>query len=165
MSKSYLGNKNFMPNTQLYCSKKNDIIDVGNDSEPNDSEPNDSEPNAIDYFKFAEKVNGRSAMQGFVWGSFGTAMSGKSVGQQLITGDSTNGYYLEPNALLGISLVVGLVTLGTALTSVISPDNQLIEKSSKYNIKGFTPKAELTNGRLAMLGFIAMLISGAFITN
>ena len=155
MPTRYLGNKIFMPNTRLYCSKKDDIIDVGNDSEPN----------AIDYFKFAEKVNGRSAMQGFVWGSVGTAMSGKSVGQQLIAGDATNGYYLEPNALLGISLVVGLVTLGTALTSIISPDNELIEKSSKYNIRGFTPKAELTNGRLAMLGFIAMLVSGAFIAN
>ena len=47
----------------------------------------------------------------------------------------------------------------------LSPDNELIEKSAKYNIKGFTPKAELTNGRLAMLGFVALLLSGAFMAN
>ena len=119
----------------------------------------------LDYFKFAEKVNARSAMQGIVWGSVGTAMTGKSVGQQLISGNPNSGYYLDPQTLLGFAIVVGLVTLGTAFTSSISPNNELIEKSAKYNIKGFTSKAEITNGRLAMLGFIALLLSGAFIVN
>ena len=161
------GIKAFTPiprvNTALYAKRSEGDYLARFKPTSNNSDEDGAEP--IDYFKFAEKVNGRSAMQGFVWGSLGTAMTGKSVGQQLIAGNVDSGYYLEPQALLGFAVVVGLVTLGTALTSTISPDNELIEKSAKYNIKGFTPKAELTNGRLAMLGFVALLLSGAFMAN
>jgi hypothetical protein len=114
----------------------------------------------LDYFQFAEKVNARSAMQGFVWGTMGTAITGKSINEQVIVGNSDIGYNVDPHAILGFVLVVGMVTLGTALTSIISPNNKYIDESAKYNLKGFTPKAEVTNGRLAMIGFTILLVSG-----
>jgi len=147
-----------LPNTLGLTNIFNPLSNTAIFSKSDDNSIEDEKQ--LDYFKFAEKVNARSAMQGMVWGSVGTAMTGKSVGLQLISGNPDSGYYLDPQSLLGFAVVVGLVTLGTAFTSSISPNNELIEKSAKYNIKGFTSKAELTNGRLAMIGFTILLVSG-----
>tara|TARA_R110001592_G_scaffold51_3_gene294 strand:+ start:3525 stop:3830 length:306 start_codon:yes stop_codon:yes gene_type:complete len=82
------------------------------------------------YLRFAEKLNGRCAMQGTLW-SMGSALTGNHQFDAL--------YFTG---------VTALVALGTAIT--YDEDNEL-----SYSV--FTPEAELGNGRLAMLGMGAYL--------
>ncbi len=82
------------------------------------------------YLRFAEKLNGRCAMQGTLWAA-GEAMTGNHQFDAL--------YF---------SLVTGAVALGTAIT---------YDEESDLSYSVFTPEAELDNGRLAMLGMGAYL--------
>jgi len=81
------------------------------------------------YLRFAEKLNGRCAMQGTLW-SVGSAVCGSN-------------HQFDALYFTGVT---ALVALGTAIT--YDPDNEL-----SYSV--FTPEAELDNGRLAMLGMAA----------
>ena len=87
--------------------------------------------------RFAEVLNGRAAMQGVLWGSLNWMMTGENVIQQIE----------DPLYAIAAS---GVVTT-LALASLFTAENFSTEK-----IGAFTPDAELKNGRLAMLGFIAL---------
>ena len=88
--------------------------------------------------RFAEILNGRAAMQGFLWGSLNWMMTGENVIQQI----EDPGYAIA---------ATGVVTT-LALASLFTAENFTTEK-----IGAFTPDAELKNGRLAMLGFTTLL--------
>jgi len=89
-------------------------------------------------YRFAEVLNGRAAMQGFLWGSMNWAMTGDNIIQQVE----------DPVYAMAAT---GVVTT-LALASVFTAEDFTIEK-----IGAFTPEAELKNGRLAMLGFTTLL--------
>ena len=89
-------------------------------------------------YRFAEVLNGRAAMQGFLWGSMNWAMTGDNIIQQVE----------DPVYAMAAT---GVVTT-LALASVFTAEDFTIEK-----IGVFTPEAELKNGRLAMLGFTTLL--------
>ena len=89
-------------------------------------------------YRFAEVLNGRAAMQGFLWGSMNWMMTGDNIIQQVE----------DPVYAMAATSVV--ITL--ALASVFTAEDFTIEK-----IGVFTPEAELKNGRLAMLGFTTLL--------
>ena len=89
------------------------------------------------YLRFAEKLNGRCAMQGTLWAS-----------AEALTGNH------QFDALY-FTAVTGAVALGT----VITHDD---ESTLKYSV--FTPDAEKDNGRLAMLGMGVYLGSKAYET-
>ena len=88
--------------------------------------------------RFAEVLNGRAAMQGFLWGSLNWMMTGKNVIQQI------------EDPVYAIAATGVVTTL--ALASLFTAENFTTEK-----IGAFTPEAELKNGRLAMLGFTTLL--------
>ena len=98
----------------------------------------EEKPNPIPEYRFAEVLNGRAAMQGFLWGSMNWVMTGENIIQQVE----------DPVYAVAASGVV--VTL--ALASVFTAEDFTIDK-----IGAFTPEAELKNGRLAMLGFTTLL--------
>ena len=87
--------------------------------------------------RFAEVLNGRAAMQGVLWGSLNWMMTGENVIQQI------------EDPLYAIAATGVVTTL--ALASLFTAENFSTEK-----IGAFTPEAEIKNGRLAMLGFIAL---------
>ena len=100
-----------------------------------------SEPSPEPYdpkTRFAEVLNGRAAMQGVLWGSLNWAMTGENVIQQVE----------DPMYALAASGVVTTLALASLFTA---------EDFSTEKIGMFTPEAELKNGRLAMLGFTALL--------
>lgn len=106
------------------------------------------------YLEFAERVNGRAAMQGFVWGAVNEAVTGNDVMEQLVTRSATGEYAAVQGDVLNAVLVVAAVALGTAITT-FAPNEEL-EASSKALSESFTPDAELLNGRLAMVGFVIL---------
>ena len=106
------------------------------------------------YLEFAEKINGRSAMQGFIWGAVREATTGKTIIQQLF--DNNN---VSADGFLHLIGIVGLVTLGTAVTEIF-PNQELAEESAKVNAPQFNNKAELINGRRAMIGFLILSTAG-----
>ena len=87
------------------------------------------------YLRFAEKLNGRCAMQGTLW----------SVGSVVSDWNGTGNHQFDA---LCFAAVTGAVAMGTAITFDT-------DKEASYSV--FTPKAELDNGRLAMLGMGAYL--------
>jgi len=87
--------------------------------------------------RFAEVLNGRAAMQGVLWGSLNWMMTGENVIQQIE----------DPVYAIAASGVVTTLAWASMITS---------ENFSTDKIGAFTPEAELKNGRLAMLGFIAL---------
>ena len=87
--------------------------------------------------RFAEVLNGRAAMQGVLWGSLNWMMTGENVIQQI------------EDPLYAIAATGVVTTL--ALASLFTAENFSTDK-----IGAFTPEAEIKNGRLAMLGFIAL---------
>ena len=110
----------------------------------------------VNFWKFAETVNGRVAMQGFVWGTLNEAITGHSIKEQLISNNPMGGLSIVPENLLAATTVIGLVMLGTAMTSILPNENM---ENVKSRFSGpFDESAEVMNGRLAMLGFLALVI-------
>ena len=104
----------------------------------------------FDYVKFVETVNGRCAMQGFIWGSVKEALTHESIMQQVFV-KTPDGMDINATGVLEFSVVVALVTLGTVFTSVLKPD-----EASEYTSETFTNNAEMANARLAMIGFFIL---------
>jgi len=98
----------------------------------------EEKPEPVPEYRFAEVLNGRAAMQGFLWGSMNWVMTGDNIIQQVE----------DPVYAMAAT---GVVTT-LALASVFTAEDFTIEK-----IGAFTPDAELKNGRLAMLGFTTLL--------
>ena len=92
------------------------------------------------YLRFAEKLNGRCAMQGALW-STGSALTGNHQFDAL--------YF---------TIVTGAIALGTAVTF------DMDDVSPSEEFKNFTPEAELDNGRLAMIGMGGYFASKALET-
>lgn len=89
------------------------------------------------YLRKAEKVNGRVAMIGFA----------SAMAEELV-----NGHPLVEQFVDNIPLVVitsALVTIGTAANPMDEGEG----------LRGFTPDIEELNGRIAMLGMAALLLT------
>lgn len=94
--------------------------------------------NVKKYLKKAEKVNGRAAMIGFT----------SAVFEEIVSGKSLNTQFMEN---VGITCsVIGLVLYGTAFNP---------KDDGESKIKTFNEESESVNGRLAMIGIIALLLS------
>jgi hypothetical protein len=93
---------------------------------------------ALKTTRFAEVVNGRAAMQGFLWGSLDWMMSGENIIQQA----EDPMYTAAATGVVTTLAVASLVTL---------------RDFGNEEYWSFTPEAELKNGRLAMLGFTTLL--------
>ena len=115
----------------------------------------DPEPESLGltFWEFAEIVNGRSAMQGFVWGAITEAVTGKGIKEQLITVNPVGGNGIVANDILAATSVIALVVLGTSFTSIL-PNKNLEAFGAKLTPKQFTSSVELFNGRVAMVGFL-----------
>jgi len=89
-------------------------------------------------YRFAEVLNGRAAMQGFLWGSLNWVMTGENIIRQIE----------DPVYAIAASGVVTTLAWASVITA---------EDFSIKELGSFTPYAELKNGRLAMLGFTTLL--------
>lgn len=90
-------------------------------------------PSLRSYLRFAESVNGRSAMQGVAWAAVEAATHGA--------------HHFEA---LDAVAVTGLVALGTAFT---------YRDGESLSWGPFTPEAEINNGRGAMLAMAGWLVA------
>ena len=91
------------------------------------------------FLRFAEKVNGRCAMQGVVWGSVNYAQTHTSILEQMS----------DPKDALPAVAVAGVITLGTAITSGILD----LEVKEQPEDTIWTDDAEVVNSRVAMVAF------------
>ena len=106
------------------------------------------------FFELAETVNGRAAMQGFIWGSLNEAMTGNNIREQLVSANPVGGYNIIPEDVLAAVSVIGLVVLGTSITALLP--NEKLQKSSQRLAGPFTNDVEMLNGRVAMIGFLIL---------
>lgn len=97
------------------------------------------------YLQYAETVNGRCAMQGFIWGSLREAFSHNTIMEQLMMKSNDGTMHLQYDGFALFIGVISLVTLGTTYT---------FGTNKKWTI--FSDEAEKTNARLAMFGFIIL---------
>lgn len=97
------------------------------------------------FLRFAEKVNGRCAMQGVVWGGVNYAQTHQSFLQQMS----------DPKDVLPAVAVAGAVTLGTAITSGILE----LEVKEQPSDTIWTDDAEVLNSRVAMVAFPLLAIA------
>jgi hypothetical protein len=108
------------------------------------------------YLEFAEKVNGRAAQQGFVWGAVNEAFTGHDVRDQIYHTFQNGMTVINYDDILNIVIVIAAVFLGSAITT-FAPNEEL-EKKSREIAPQFTDNAELLNGRLAMIGFVLLTV-------
>lgn len=94
------------------------------------------------YIRAAELINGRSAMIGFTAGA----------GKYIMTGEGVLRQIADPAQDLGAVLVVAAVAAGT----FVSLKDRL---DMSENPEPWTPDNELLNGRIAMLGTLALAFS------
>jgi hypothetical protein len=104
--------------------------------------------NGNKYINFAEKVNGRCAMQGFIWGSVKAAVTGQTIMEQVMS-KTVDGVVMAPDSVLEFAAISGLVTVGSLITDKVD--------ATEYKLsENFTMDAEMVNGRLAMVGFFIL---------
>ena len=103
------------------------------------STPPGSPVNRTNYLRAAEIINGRSAMLGFTAGAGKLIVSGQPVLQQLY----------DPGQNLGAVLTVAAIAAGTTVS--ISERLEMSEAPEPW-----TPDNELLNGRVAMIGILAL---------
>ena len=103
------------------------------------------QPPPTKFLRFAEKVNGRCAMQGVVWGGVNYAQTHASILQQMS----------DPKDALPVVAVAGAVTLGTAITAGILD----LEVKEQPEDTIWTDDAEVLNSRLAMVSFPLLAIA------
>lgn len=94
------------------------------------------------YLRTAEIINGRSAMLGFVAGA----------GKVLLTGQPVLDQVLDPGQDLGAVVTVAAVAAGTAAS--IADRLEMTEAPQPW-----TPDSEMLNGRVAMLGMLALALT------
>ena len=95
-------------------------------------------PPSMTFPRFAEKVNGRAAMQGTFWATKGFIQTHHGVISQLS----------DPRNDLMLASVLGVVTLGTAITA-----GWLEKEVPKFDSTIWTDEVEDINGRVAMISF------------
>ncbi|BBN09292.1 hypothetical protein MPTK1_4g18560 [Marchantia polymorpha subsp. ruderalis] len=95
-----------------------------------------------------ETINGRLAMVGILWAAVAEKMSGLTVYEQLYTQGT------------GLVFYMALVPL-IAYASIVPMLNG--ESTDARSFGPFTARAERWNGRLAMLGFLSLLLTESFI--
>lgn len=139
-------NKNFR---RISCTSNHnvpdsDVIDLSKDKP------------STTYLQFAEKINGRCAMQGFLWGSVNNMSSHKGFAHQCFELTDTGNLNVNSHNFLTFASVVALVTLGTAITELKVNDSA--SKADAFILPIFTPENELFNGRIAMLGILISLL-------
>ena len=98
-----------------------------------------AKPSPSRYIRAAELINGRSAMLGFTAGA----------GKLLLTGEPVLRQIQDPSQDLGAVLTVAAVAAGTFITL---QDRLKMEDDPEP----WTPENELLNGRVAMLGILAL---------
>ena len=108
------------------------------------------------YLQFAEKINGRCAMQGFLWGSVNQYVSHKGFVHQCFEISDAGNLNINSHNLLTFASVIALVTLGTAITDIRVNDYE--SKGTPFIMPRFTPENELLNGRFAMLGVLISVL-------
>ena len=91
------------------------------------------------YFRTAEIINGRSAMMGFVAGAGKMALTQQPLLQQVY----------DPSQDLGSILTVATIAAGTTVS--IAERLEMKEAPEPW-----TPENEILNGRVAMLGILAL---------
>lgn len=101
-----------------------------------------AKPSPNRYIRAAELINGRSAMLGFTAGA----------GKLLLTGEPVLRQIQDPSQDLGAVLTVAAVAAGTFITL---QDRLEMEKAPEP----WTPENELLNGRVAMLGVLALALT------
>ena len=106
------------------------------------------QPPPIKFMRFAEKVNGRCAMQGVVWGGVNYASTHTSIVQQMS----------DPRDILPAVAVAGAITLGTAFTSGVI-DMGVKDQSVPDDDTVWTDDAEVLNSRVAMVAFPLLAIA------
>ena len=106
------------------------------------STPPGSPVNRTNYLRAAEIINGRSAMLGFTAGAGKMIVSGQPVLQQIY----------DPSQNLGAVLTVAAIAAGTAVS--IAERLEMTDAPEPW-----TPDNELLNGRVAMLGLLALTFS------
>ena len=107
-----------------------------------------TQPPPPKFLRFAEKVNGRCAMQGMMWGGINAVCTHHSILQQAS----------DPMSILATAGVVGAVTLGTAITSGISEKE--VPEADPHSV--WTAEAEELNARVAMIAFPVLAIATSF---
>ena len=107
------------------------------------SSSNANKPRPVPYFKVAELINARSAMMGFTAGAGKLILDNQGVLDQVY----------DPSNDLGAVLTVAAVTGGT----LVSLQERINMQDKETEETLWTPEAEILNGRMAMLGILALL--------
>jgi len=152
MIKSVLKLKPFIVSNNKVYSKKNN-------AKVNTIARNHNKIDKInyDFFDFVETVNGRCAMQGFMWGIKNGITSNNNIIEQVTIKNTEGNYYNGVNVehILYAVLITGLITFGTTV-STLNYETDVVKFSLKNTPNKFTKENEKLNGRLAMLGFIIL---------
>ncbi|KAL2613147.1 hypothetical protein R1flu_024839 [Riccia fluitans] len=113
-------------------------------------ETNQSEKQSHLRFRWSctETINGRLAMVGIVWAAIAEKTSGLTVFHQLHTQGTGLVYYIALVPLIAYASIVPMLNG---------------ESTDARSFGPFTARAERWNGRLAMIGFLSLLLTESFI--
>lgn len=108
------------------------------------------------WYVCAELINSRAAMLGIVAAAGSEIISGQSVWSQ-IAGKYIDGEVVEKahgNSILYFGAIVVIITMASLAPKFLG-DNP---KAEEKEFGPFTATAETINGRVAMMGFISLLV-------